>query len=221
MEKKLLKYNRFFYTDKKIKKILFKYQNIYFDLDHTLYNEYIYLKNSYKSFISKFDLDTNKNKIILDYMLTELINEKRQNIYRRTKYKFKLTKTKIEDFLYCLRNNHEQIYPFKGSFSLLKKLLDNKIYICLITNGNIIQQKNKIKLLKLTKIFNNNIIFTQGENKKPNPKLLLKSITKNLQVKENTLLIGDSYIDQELALNSGINFINIDSLFPKNFKYIK
>ncbi len=207
-----------------------KITDIFFDLDHTLWD---FDKNSNLTFIKIFAL--NKLDIDINIFLEAYhpINTNYWDLYRENKvskeklrfYRLADTfkKLKIEvrdsmikklshDYIDCLTDFNNLI---PGAIEILK-YLDNKYNMHIITNGFKEVQKKKLEESTITRYFKTITISEEVGYKKPNPIIFNYALEKANTVNTRSLMIGDSYQADILgAINVGIdailfNYHNID-----------
>ena len=207
-----------------------KITDIFFDLDHTLWD---FDKNSNLTFIKIFAL--NKLDIDINIFLEAYhpINANYWDLYRENKvskeklrfYRLADTfkKLKIEvrdsmikklshDYIDCLTDFNNLI---PGAIEILK-YLDNKYNMHIITNGFKEVQKKKLEKSTITRYFKTITISEEVGYKKPNPIIFNYALEKANTVNTRSLMIGDSYQADILgAINVGIdailfNYHNID-----------
>jgi phosphoglycolate phosphatase len=115
------------------------------------------------------------------------------------------------EYLYRFRNYYlndsligEKLYP--GVVSLMENLQEKKIKIGLLTNKPTNLVYKTIFYHNIFKFFD--IIKTDDGvlPKKPNPQGLLEIIKETRISNKNTIIIGDSLLDQEVALAANIKF---------------
>ena len=209
------KYNRDFIYNSQFQKVIKKYNYIFFDLDHTLFNEYEFLYNKYLFYLSNHKLSNKRKKDIISFMMKNIIYGKRKELIQKIN-KYFYEEFSISLFLKNLRSKENiKINLFRGVKLFLNKLIKNDYEIFLYTSGNLHQQKNKVEILKLNQFFIQNIIYADGKLKKPNPLLMKNFIIKRSLEKSKILFIGDSKEDIQLCKNSRIKFKNINTIFPK------
>ncbi len=185
-------------------------RDLIFDLDNTLIDEKEYLYSAYLEIAKKADFK--KSTEIFNYLKITFKNSGRKNIYQKMVEEFKLKNLYLQDFLNILRTHKP-----KNKFLTLPwfdnwiKLISCEFPIYLITNGNFIQQKNKINNLILPNgSYFKKVIFATKYQHKPSSKsfqLLDKEFKLN-----DPIYIGDSEIDMQFAKNSFIEFINVNEL---------
>lgn len=215
------KYNRNFIYNSEFQKNINRYKYIFFDLDHTLFNEYVFLYKKNLSFLSKYNLSNKRKNDVVLFMMKQIIYGKRKELIQKIN-KYFCEDFSISLFLRNLRSKDDiKINLFKGVKIVLNKLIQNDYKVFLYTSGNLRQQKNKVELLKLNQFFLQNVIYAHGNFKKPNP-ILLKNFLVNRSLEQSKVLfIGDSKEDLQLCKNIRIKFKNINTIFPKIVLYSK
>jgi len=172
-----------------LKKKLFKFDILIFDLDDTIYPQKNYDTPALFS-VSKF-IKKKTNLKILDIFkkLRKLKKIRRGNppkflfnvFFKNIKIKYKNSIV-----VKCIRlfQNYKckELKKSKSLKYIIENLYKTKI-LFLVTNGNIKRQNNKIKYLKIRKYFKK-IFILDGKKKKKKPfinnvKLLIKKIRKN------------------------------------------
>ena len=181
--------------------------DIFFDLDHTLWdfdrNSFLALKNVFK----KFDVQLNTELFIVTY---EPINEAYWKLYRDEKiskeqlrrwrlidafhnFNIQFSLQQIDDMAACYidelpKNN----YLLDGAIAILDYLKD-KYALHIITNGFKEVQHIKLKNSGISSYFKTVTSSEEVGLKKPNP-VVFKTAIENAGVfKENALMIGDSF----------------------------
>jgi len=193
-------------------KLFSDYDLYIFDLDNTIIDENSYLFYAYKEVANFLSVRTNFSQSILEEDLMKYYNEfGRYKLFNRILEKYKLPAVLLNEMLTILRkvklNEKLQIYP--EIYNLLGNLMNLEKVIYILTNGNKIQQKNKISQIEWKELKISNIVFADDIVPKPSP-LSVFYILKQSKIPENrAILIGDSEADKKCALNSGIYFINV------------
>ena len=193
--------------------------DIFFDLDHTLWD---FDKNSaitYKIVFKNLNLEVNLSHFLKVYEainleLWRLFREdkitKNELRYKRLKDTFLAINQEVSDVLinqiaddYILYLG-EQTHLFDGAIKTLE-YLRLKYNLHIITNGFAEVQDKKLQHSNLAKYFN---VIVNSETvgvKKPNPLIFEKALFLARVNKENSLMIGDSYEADILgAINCGI-----------------
>ena len=188
---------------------------VMFDLDDTLYDEKKYLFSAYEKisiYIAENNPGVKMNSLLL-YFKSEFIKNGRSNLFDKVTKKFKVTFS-IKHCLLLMRNVSLEVkLPlFKNSFDLLSNAI-LKSNICVVTNGNPLQQKNKVNLIDW-KGLDKKIKFYYANEVEPKPskKIFADIIQHDYNIKINrVLMIGDSITDYNFSKAIGCNFIYIDT----------
>ena len=211
---------------------LSKISDIFFDLDHTLWD---FDKNSNLTFIKIFQL--NKLNISVENFLNAYhpINNNYWSLYRENKISkeklrfYRLSDTfnklsiKVDDKMinklsidyidYLSSFNH----MIPGTIDLLE-YLSNRYQMHIITNGFKEVQKKKLEKSKIIKYFNTITISEEVGYKKPNPIIFNYALKKAATTSDSSLMIGDSYQADVLgAINAGLKAIlfNYHNITPE------
>ncbi len=197
---------------------IYAYKCYIFDLDNTLYNEVDYLYPAYRE-IAHF-LHENYNLItekVENYLISEFTNSGRKNLFDNLIENYKLPKGTLVDLLFILRNIQrvQKINLFPEMESLLNQLVLKNKLVYILTNGNIVQQKNKINQISWNGLINKIDIKLANEiEPKPSPTAIYEILKERNLEKCEVVFIGDSKIDEECAGRANIQFLNV-SLFLK------
>jgi phosphoglycolate phosphatase-like HAD superfamily hydrolase len=187
---------------------LFSYKYYLFDLDNTIIDETQYLFAAYDKIANDFSLS--KEEFIHIFL-----NEGRENLFNKIISRNNLPEECLSDFLNILRTIilSKQINIYPKILKLLNDLLSLNKSIIVVTNGNAIQQKNKIQQTDWQGL-ETEINFVLADLVFPKPsKSLFKYLKEEFQLEEKfTLMIGDSATDEEFAKNSNIAFQNVGLL---------
>lgn len=181
--------------------------NYLFDLDNTLINEETYLLVTYRRIAELNNLNVKD--------LFDLYHKEGKD------YIFQKMKT-----CFCIEQNIDQLkeiqrtIQLKGKMTIPNRILDyltdkisfqNKIFV--VTNGNILQQMNKVRQTEwhgldqfITFVYANMIY------PKPDARLYLYLKKKYNLLNAQTIMIGDSEIDKQFAKNSKIKFISTQNI---------
>ena len=196
--------------------------DIFFDLDHTLWD---FEKNSalaFEKIFEKHQLDLNLEEFLLHYIPTNLKywklyrDEKisQEDLrYHRLKEVFDLMNKEVVDEMIHLLS-HEYIhylpqfnYLYEGAWEILDYLFP-KYKLHIITNGFQTVQAGKLKNSNIEHFF---LTITNSEMagvKKPNPLIFEYALKKANATKSKSIMIGDSLeADIEGAINVGLDAI--------------
>ena len=202
------------YKKQILKKKLEKFKIIIFDLDNTIYNEknFIYpsLKNVSKFLKTKINLDENEiqKKLLILKNRNKKIFDKFLSKFSAKKINLKLlVKRTINEYQSYNCNNLKKVSSLKN----ILKFFYKKKTLFLVTNGNRLRQKNKIKNIGINKFFkkiyilDNNYDYIKPSTKSVNS---LKKFIREFGFK-NAVYVGDNKItDKAFAKNLRISFIN-------------
>ena len=140
-------------------------KSIIFDLDDTLYYEIDFLKSAFYeiSQIISNEVDFESSSIYNDMLETQ---KKRMNVFKSIKSKYQISLS-VEDLIQRYRSHFPSIYLDDKIEEVLYKLKDMNYKMGLLTDGRSIQQRNKIKSLKLDRFFDEYVISEEFGSKKP------------------------------------------------------
>ena len=196
--------------------------DIFFDLDHTLWD---FEKNSalaFEKIFEKHQLDLNLEEFLLHYIPTNLKywklyrDEKisQEDLrYHRLKEVFDLMNMEVEDEMIHLLS-HEYIYYlpqfnylYEGAWEILDYLFP-KYKLHIITNGFQTVQAGKLKNSNIEHFFQTITNSEMAGVKKPNPLIFEYALKKANATKSKSIMIGDSLeADIEGAINVGLDAI--------------
>lgn len=181
-------------------------KTIVFDLDDTLYSEKEYLMSGF-SYISHKIGKTKKTKeekikkLLTESYLSEL------NPFEELIKKFSL-KYSVDYLKKLYREHSPQISLSNSSKRLLDQLLIENYNLGLLTDGRSIQQRNKIKSLKLDKYFKFIIISEEFGSLKPSKKNYL-FFSEIAFPKSNTLFYVGDNIKKDFITPNKLGWITI------------
>ncbi len=187
------------------------------DLDNTIYKEEDYLFQAYKAIAEKFALkDSSLNTTDLFLILKNIYREEgREKLFNKFLKTINIDDSHIPICLKILRTFNPANKLLINSIvkTFISNLITRGKIIFVLTNGNTLQQKNKIKNIKWGGL-DKSIQFVLADELKPKPSPAGVEYILNISGVKNdkTLLIGDSEIDQLCAINSGIAFQNVKNL---------
>ena len=85
--------------------------------------------------------------------------------------------------------------------------------IFIVTNGNVIQQKNKIKNIEFGGLLDHiQVIYADEIKPKPDPEAFFYLQKKYRVSPERIVMIGDSTTDESFAAAAGIDFIHVRNI---------
>jgi len=197
--------------------------NIFFDLDHTLWD---FEKNSaltFKKLLVDFNIPIPLNDFLNVYVPLNLkywkaFREQRMDKetlrYRRIKDTFDYLQFPVDDDMtYTLADAYIQNLPehnhlFPGAIEVLEKLKE-QYSLHIITNGFCEVQRFKLRNAGLTPYFNTVTYSESVGVKKPNPLIFKRALTDANCDPASSVMIGDSYeADVIGALQVGMHAIH-------------
>ncbi|EDP97995.1 probable haloacid dehalogenase-like hydrolase [Kordia algicida OT-1] len=199
--------------------------DIFFDLDHTLWD---FEKNSaltFKKILTENKVAVNFDRFLEVYVpinleFWRLFREekitKEELRYQRLSKTFKLLEVDASDDLinHLAKEYITHLSSFNHLFDHTIELLDNlhgKYKLHIITNGFRDVQRRKIKASGIFDYFEHIIDSESVHVKKPNPKIFNHALQLANVAPENSLMIGDSLeADIKGALALQINAIHVD-----------
>ncbi len=189
-----------------------KYDLVIFDLDNTLYSEKDYLFQVYRKIADytqeKYGISSDLSYI---FFINYFIKQGRINLFDTFFEQNNIDSKEIETYLHIMRtitlDRKLELYP------LIVKYVEKaqeKSNVCIVTNGNPIQQRNKVaqidwKGIKINKIYYANELAPKPSNE------IFKLIKEDFSLIDTSkvLMLGDSIIDRDFAINIGADFINV------------
>jgi len=181
-------------------------KNIIWDFDGTLYDSY---KCMISSFIKMLDsIEIYYDKKDLENMLKKSVNK--TLIYYSDKYNLKLDEISIIFRRIDRLNALSEIYMYKELNILLLDLKDRNVKNFIFTHRD---KKSTINLLKrdnYENLFDDILCRDENIKRKPNPQGFKMLIEKNNLKLNETIVIGDRFIDIYAAKAVGVESILVD-----------
>lgn len=195
-----------------------KYDYFLFDLDNTLYSEIRYLDEAYLN-ISQF-LET-KTKIkshrLYDFLLLSFKEKGRTNLFNDMFAHFEIDSKHLKDILKIMRTfkSQKKIPLYSKMYQILPEIINTSKQVFVVTNGNVIQQNNKVKNIEWKSLEKELIfIFANEYERKPSRESFSFIKEKYLIKEKSTIMIGDSIFDKEYAENCKIDFMFVEEFNP-------
>ena len=187
----------------------YAYKAYVYDLDDTLYRETDYLYAGYARIAEACTADKMKQAEYTDYLCRSFVTEGRQGLFQRFQAQYDVT-LPIETMLSLLRTTECALVLFPERKKEIAELLEHGKKIAIITNGNVIQQRQKVHNLRLQEFFPQIDVFYAAETEsKPSPSVLISWITKQGLEPTEVLVIGDSETDREMAMRANTGWLNV------------
>lgn len=191
-----------------------EYNTYLFDLDNTLYRETDYLFAAYEAIAMEIERKYSIEKeTIANFLKSTFLKNGREGLFDNLIARFMLKQEDLDSYLKLLRSVElpEKIKLFPAAYKMLMHLSASKKRIAIITNGNVSQQKNKIRQIdwrEMKEMFD--IVYANETEKKPSPVSIRQYLSsKGLNFAE-TVFIGDSKEDEQAAAGAGVKFIKAD-----------
>ncbi|OEK08590.1 hypothetical protein A8C32_03835 [Flavivirga aquatica] len=139
---------------------------VIFDLDDTLYNEVDFLKSAFKDISFKLSAQIHGDQTaIYNDMLDFYIA--RKNVFKLIIEKYHCPFS-VDQLLNLYRTHKPELFLKPENTQVLDYLKKNKVSLGLLTDGRSIEQRNKIKAMKLDVYFSEIIISEEFGSEKPN-----------------------------------------------------
>jgi len=197
-----------------MKSLTTNYDYFLFDLDDTLYPEIEYLKGAYKRIAKFLSNKTNiKHEVISSFLINRFENEGRELLFDSMFDYFKIDFKYLTNILEIMRtytpDSKLSLYP--NIYEKLPLILKEATQVFVVTNGNVIQQKNKVRNIDW-KLLDEKITFIYANEYKKKPSVdSFNVIKREFTIQENsTIMIGDSHFDKKYAENCKIDFMFVE-----------
>lgn len=183
-------------------------RTLIFDLDNTIYEETDFLFGAYKKIA--FNSTSSFKSEIFPFMRKTFIREGRKDMFQKVMNKFPDLGLSVNDCL-CIIHSYKpsmkiQPYPWFNSFSAR---VGPTYVFNIVTNGNVIQQKNKIESIEFSFYPNQlNIVYANQFSPKPKPESFMQ--LTGFSHFSLPIFIGDTFVDRQYADNLGLEFVNVD-----------
>ena len=183
-------------------------REIIFDLDNTLFAETDFLHFVFQRIA--YSVDESYQFPVLNYLIGTFKEEGRVNLFNKLVSNFPDTGLTIDKCLYIMRNSRKarafSNFPWVYDYVLQT----NSKILKIITNGNIMQQMNKVYSINWS-VAETEVIYAKSIQSKPH-ELSYYSLN-NWQNFFNPIYIGDSIIDEEFSHRLGIEFFDAKLLY--------
>lgn len=171
-------------------------KSFFFDLDNTLYDANQYFSSAFlevAEYLSK-RCNTSKKEIyeklmnlweIKTSMYPHLFDDLLDNIG---------VECELESVIKIFNNHDCKLIPYQDIIPTLEELKNKKCVIGLITDGNVVRQKRKIKSLGLIDFFNVMVYTNETNNPKPSEIPFIEAINNVRANPQDSYYIGDNPI---------------------------
>jgi len=191
-----------------------QYQNgrqLLFDLDNTIFEEKIFLFRAYR-YITINIANPRSQEGMFEFLKSTFSQNGRGELFNKLVAAYNQQNFTVERCLQLLRSYKcdKCIEPYPWFKNFLNRI-DAKFELYIITNGNVMQQKNKIASINFPlNIKNIKVVFANQFTPKPS----IDSYThlKKYQNMTNPLYVGDSATDKIFSERAGIEFLDVHKL---------
>lgn len=187
-----------------------KYKLVIFDLDNTLYRETDYLFAAYERIGNHLAGGNHVRAMEYSHFLCRsFVEEGRKELFQRLIAKYELL-TPIDELLSILRQTECSLELYPQMKQCIASILAQQIEVAVLTNGQVVQQKQKVANLRLQELFPEiQVLYAAEIAPKPSPLAVEQLVHEKGVTKKQTVLIGDSEVDKQTALNAGIEYIDV------------
>lgn len=185
-------------------------------LDNVIYPEKDYLLQVYYLFAEFIEYSEQLNaKALLLFMQQEFESYGAIGIFEKTAEKFHIPQKYNDNFILLHQNARLplKLLLYQQVLSFLQEVVIERKDIFLLVDGDPIQQLNKIRqtewhgLEKYLKVY-----FSNEFEPKPSQKSLEFIIDQHPLKREEILMVGFDVIDEEYAINAGIDYLLVTKL---------
>ena len=195
--------------------VLASFSAVIFDLDNSLFDEKKFVIAAYHNIANYLANLCDQSEIELFENLLSMF-QKKTSIYPKLFDDFieeiGLKQEVLSELIKIYTYTKVDLKLYPGAEKILQNLKKQGMKLCLVTNGNVETQKNKILQLGLKKYFDS-IIYARkmGKDKeKPNPQVYKKALQMLLTSSDETFCVGDNpYTDFWGAKKLGIRTIRL------------
>ncbi|MGZ3754812.1 MAG: HAD family hydrolase [Mucilaginibacter sp.] len=187
-----------------------------FELDNVIYPEKDFLYQVYYLFASVLEyVELINAKDVTDLMVNTYIASGNNAVFEAVKHKFGIDE-KYRENLQHLFNTAKlplKLLVYKNILDLMQQIIVDRKQLFIVTNGNPVQQLNKIKQTEwhglepyLT------CYFAEEIKAKPEPDTIDFLIKEHKLHRKSVLMIGNSETDNYCAEACGIDYLNINEI---------
>ena len=190
------------------KELLNTNRTLIFDLDNTIYRELDYLSVVFDRISELTSITQRKNAY--HYLVDNFKMRGRKNLLDNFILQFEL-KIEIPELLKLYRTCEigRQIDCFPWFYEFSKEFKGDKSKLRIITNGNPQQQRNKIRNIRFPAAWTSfEVIYANEIRAKPAPDSFFK--LSNCQNFNDPIYLGDSIVDKEFCINTGLEFCDVN-----------
>lgn len=188
-----------------------QYTLFIFDLDNTLIDENTYLFEAYRQIAAYThrQYPQYQEALLHDMLVTTYNHTGRTRLLNTYIDQFHLPSSEMDNLLTILRTAklNKKLALLPGMETLLSKLISRDKQLSIATNGNKLQQQNKIDQVNWGTLHAAiPVYFAADYEPKPSPLVIHAIINDHGVAPERVLFIGDSKSDEQAAHHAGIDF---------------
>jgi len=189
-----------------------------FDLDNTLYDEFQFLTRKMNIFLKNESIDEETLNLVLSEFETCFKKNNVEFIIQHLNLSFNLNLS-VEAYISVLRDidSPVEISFFPGVSEKIMKMIESGLRIRLLTNGNKVQQKQKISSLSRILNLSEIVIYAEEYAAKPDPAGVNLIVEQERFNKSQVLFVGDSKTDYDCAINAQVDFMFVKDFFGETF----
>jgi putative hydrolase of the HAD superfamily len=189
---------------------------VLFDLDGTMYDEWDYLSSAYRGIAKDLEGRFGISRLrIYQFLEGEFLARGRAGLFNKMIDAFSIPPEYLPEALSILRNVKisDKLNFYTGIKECLEWLIHRGKKIFIVTNGNIVQQKNKINHIEFCGLLKHiQVIYAEEIKPKPDPGIFFYLKDKFRIRQEEVVMVGDSPTDELFAAAAGISFIHANNI---------
>lgn len=193
-----------------------KIKLVIIDLDDTIYSEYDFIQSGFRYVAEYISSYSNYSVDFLIGKMNNFFNVDKKTVFDQLIDFLKGNEDlSLKKLIELYKFHTPRIKPYDDFYDLSVKLERSGIKLVLLTDGDLIQQKNKVEGLKIEKYFKK-IYYsdTYGIHYyKPNPKIYLEIINDQKVNSNEVIVIGDNP-NKDFYCKKTLGFIAIQIIRP-------
>ncbi|MBO4263514.1 MAG: HAD family hydrolase [Bacteroidales bacterium] len=191
-----------------------RYDLFVFDLDGTLYDERSYLFSAYRAIAARLGeaYPAFPPEAYEAFLCTTFRQEGRKQLFDKCIAHFRLP-VQVAELTDILHRHEAALQLDTRAEGLLDFLAEKDKRLYILTNGNVQQQQNKVRLLGLEGRYPGiGVVYASATAPKPSP-LCLQHILQETGISSGrTVLVGDTEVDEETARRAAVDYIFIQNI---------
>ncbi|RKR85443.1 FMN phosphatase YigB (HAD superfamily) [Mucilaginibacter gracilis] len=184
-----------------------------FELDNVLYPEKDYLLQVYYLFASFLEYKEMLDAQVLTKLMTQTFEtEGAEYVFNRVQQRFNVDGQYRYNFdlLHQTARLPLKLLLYQQALSLLQDIVVDRKQLFILTNGNPLQQLNKIKQTEWHGLEQYLVCYFADEIKaKPEPDALHYILKQHNLERRDIVMVGNSQTDKLCAEASGVDFVNL------------